>query len=183
VLCKAYFGVWLSMPINVGSAFVSSTLLTICQPPVFVRCSKESESMAIGSEGADGVLVCSSSCAELVPRVRPGRVLRTLCRIRPHSLSFMRYALVLRHVRMCKIVLRQSLRSYEFILPFHQLLDLLQRLLLVERQLFDLILHSVPIFRHVGVCADGVNQRSGPVTLRVLYGELRNCPFLQYHRR
>lgn len=159
MLCKAYFGVWLSMPIKVGSAFVSSSLLTTCQPPVFVRCSKEFASMTIGSAGADAVLVCSSSRAELVARVCPGRALRPLCRIRPHSLSFIRYALVLRHVRMCKTSVRQSLRGHEFVFPFHQLLHLLQRLLLDERQLFDLILYRIPVFGHLRGCVDAVDRR------------------------
>lgn len=83
------------MPMKVGSAFDSSALLTTGQPPVFARCFKDSVSRTIDSVGADGVLVCSSSRPELVPRLRLGRDFLPLCRIKPHSFNFIRYALVL----------------------------------------------------------------------------------------
>ena len=75
----------------------SSLLPAISSPLVSCLFSKGSGSMDIGSTVADGALDSwlLGLRLELLARVRSARALRSLFRIKPHSLSFMRYALVL----------------------------------------------------------------------------------------
>jgi hypothetical protein len=42
------------------------------------------------------------------------------------------------------------LRGSKLVLALHQLFDVLETLFLIERELADLILYCVPVFRHVG---------------------------------
>lgn len=56
----------------------------------------------------------------------------------------------------------------KLVLLLHHFFDFLQRLLLIERELFDLILHCIPVFGHGSDTEDGSKLRTKKRDTRLL---------------